>query len=226
MTEQTETQPVTLKLKTIISIIIATTIVVSGAWAFFFDRTMDLKNEQIAALKNSDPQALNRIEKQLNSLRESIAPLSLAFPFDEFTGRVGLGSGGSGPTKITDLLIKADKFREARKFDLAIAKVEEIRTIRPNFIGAIFMQLLIENDKGNKKEALALAEQLIKKMPDDKRIIAAYEIAVISNLDLGNKKIAEEYCLAAIKLAPEEKVFRKIFKDAFGYETSIPMTKE
>ena len=226
MTESPESQNTMPSLKTIATIIITTTVVVSGVWTFFFVRTMDLKNEQIATLKQSDPQALKRIEKQLKSLQESIAPLSLAFPFDEFDGRVGLGSSASGPTKITELLIESDNLRKARKFDLALAKVDEIRNIRPTFAGAIYMQLLIEYDKGNEKEALKLAEQLIKQLPNDKRILASYELAVKINLSLGNKKKAEEYCLSAIKLAPEDKEFRQLFRDAFGYEPSIPMKEE
>ena len=223
MNESPTTQDTMPKLKTLITVIISTAVVVSAVWAFFFVRTMDLKNEQIAILKQSDPQALTRIESQLKSLKESIEPLALAFPFDEFDGRVGLGSGASGPTKITELLIESDNLRKDRKFDLALAKVDEIRNIRPTFAGAIYMQLLIEYDKGNEKETLRLAEQLIKQLPNDERILLAYDLAVKINLSLGNKKKAEEYCLSAIRLAPDDKGFRELFKSAFGYEPSVPM---
>ena len=113
---------------------------------------MQLTNGQIKILEQSDPQALKRIENQLKSIQQSIAPLSLAFPFDEFDGRIGLGSGGSGPTKITHLLIEADNLRKERKFDLASAKVDEIRSMRPGFAGATYMQFLIEYDKGNERD--------------------------------------------------------------------------
>jgi len=221
-TENKKTMP---KLKTLVTVIITTSIVVSGVWAFFFFRTMELKDQQIEILKQSDPESLKRIKQQLESIQKTIGPLFLAFPFDEFNGRVGLGSGGSSPTKVTHLLIDADKLRKERKFDLASAKVKEIQEISPGFAGATYMQFLIECDKGNEEEALMFAEKLIEQLPHDNRILGAYEFAFKMNLKAGNKKRAEELCLSAIQLAPDNEDFRNYFKQTFGYETSIPKEK-
>ena len=209
------------KLKTIVTLIITTAVVVSGVWTFFFVRTMQLKDQQIEILKQSDPQSLKRIENQLKSIQDTVGPLALAFPFDEFNGRVGLGSGASGPTKVTHLLIEAEKLRAERKFDLASAKLKKIEEIRPGFAGATYMQFLIENDKGNKNETLRLAEELIREFPEDNRILGPYKYATKMNVKNGKKKRAEELCLTAIRMAPDDQQLRDYFKQSFGYEPSI-----
>ena len=85
---------------------------------------------------------------------------------------------------------------------------------------------MIESDKGNEKEALGYAEQAIRNLPEDKRILVAYEYAVKTNLKLANKKKAEDLCLTAIKLDPQNDKWRQFFKASFGYEPSIPKDKE
>jgi len=221
MNDETKKQDALPKLKTLIIAIIATGTVVSAVWGFFFYKMVELKNQEITILEKSEPQALQKVAEKLDVLQESIAPLTLAFPFDNFDGRVGLGSGGSGPTKVTTLLIAADNLRKERKFDLAEAKVEEIERIYPSLAGARYMRFLIERDKGNKKEALTHAEDLIAQLPDDKRILDAYEFAVKGNLEIDKKKVAEELCLRAIKLDPKNKSLTDFFKSAFGYEPSL-----
>lgn len=225
MTDSADNQASMPKLKTIVTLILVTASVVSAIWGFFLYRMLQLKDERIAILETSSPQTLQGIEEKLDSLQKQILPFSFAFPFDDFDGRIGLGTG-SGPTKINILLDEAGDFRRDRKFDLASAKVAEIDRIYPNCAGATYMRFLIERDKGNEKECLQFAEQVIEQLPSDKRILEAYEFAVKGNLKLGNKKKAEGLCLSAIKIDPQNQPLRNLFKNAFGYEPSIPRKDE
>lgn len=226
MTEADNKQNAMPKLRTIVSVILATAVAVSGVWGFFFDRILQLKDEQIAILKKSDPQTLARVEDKLDSLQDRVIPLSLAVRMDKLNGRVTLGSGIESPTEITTLIMSAEDLRKERKFDLAEAKLDEIEQVHPSFPGTPYFRCLIELDKGNEKEALSFAEQAISQLPEDSRIFVAYEIAAKVNLKLGNRKKAEEYALQAIRLDPENEAFRSFFKTAFGYEPSIPEDKE
>jgi tetratricopeptide (TPR) repeat protein len=211
-------------LKATVGLIIATGVVVSGVWAFFFTRTLAIKDEQLRLVERQNvglrefgavPEAVKRLEQRL-------IPLSLAFPMDPFNGRVQVGTGMNSPTKITMLIVEAEELRKEKKFDLAATKLNEIESLHPDFRGTPYFRFLIEREKGNTKESLSLAEQAIQKLPDDARLLPAYEFAVKANLQNGNKKKAEDLCLTAIRLDPKNEKWREFFHQAFGYEPSIP----
>jgi tetratricopeptide (TPR) repeat protein len=215
-------------LKAAVTLIVATAVVVSGVWGFFFFRTLGLKDEQIALLekRNAELREFGVVPEAIKSLEERIIPLTLAFPMDPFNGRVKVGIGIESPTSITMLIIKAEELRNQQKFDLAAAKLNEIESIYPGFKGTPYFRFLIERDKGNVKESLSLAEKAIGLLPEESRILLAYEFAVKANLEDGEKKRAEDLCLTAIRLDPQNKKWRDFFKNAFGYEPSIPKANE
>jgi tetratricopeptide (TPR) repeat protein len=211
-------------LKAAFGLIIATGIVVSGVWYFFHDRTLALKDEQLKLVErqNADLREFGAVPDAVKRLEQRLIPLSLAFPMDPFNGRVKVGIGIESPTEITMLIIKAEELRTEKKFDLAAAKVDEIDVLYPGFQGSPYLRFLIERDKGNIKESLALAEQAIGRLPNDARLLPAYEFAVKANLRNGNKKKAEDLCLTAITLDPKNDKWREFFQQAFGYQPSTP----
>lgn len=211
-------------LKLIIGLVITTGLVVSGVWAFFFDRTMELKDENMELLKKQNAQLreVGGVPEAVKKLEQRLIPLTLAFALDPFDGKAKVGAGQKNPTDLTMLIIKAEEFRKDRKFDLASSKLDEIDSLHPGFHGTPYFRFLIERDKGNSQEALALAEQAINSLHDDKRILPAYKFVVETNVQMGEKKKAEDFCLAAIRLDPKKETWRKFFLENFGYEPSIP----
>lgn len=223
-----EKQDILSSLKATVALIITTGLVVSGIWAFFFIRTSDIKDEQIKLLErqNTVLRETGPVPEAVKRLEEKIIPLTLAFPIDPFNGRVKVGTGIETASRITTLIIDAEKLRGEKKFDIAAAKLEEVEKLHQVFPGISYFRFLIEKDKGNMKEALALAERTIKFLPDDPRILLAYEFAVKANLQFGEKKRAEDLCLKAISLDPENKRWRDFFKVSFGYEPAITEKKQ
>lgn len=215
-------------LKAAVTLIVTTAIVVSGVWGFFFLRTLGLKDEQITLLerRNTELREFGVVPEALKSLEERIIPLALAFPMDPLNGRVKVGTGMETPTSVTMLIIKAEELRNQKKFDLAAAKLDEIESICPGFRGTPYFRFLIECDKGNVKESLSLAEKAISLLPEEARILPAYEFAVKANLQNGEKKRAEDLCLTAMRLDPQNKKRREFFKNTFGYDPSIPKANE
>jgi tetratricopeptide (TPR) repeat protein len=223
MTPEAEVPQPYPKLKLIVGLIIATGVVVSGIWGFFFVRTCDLKDQQIALLEkqSTNLQGTNTVSA-IKSLEEKILPLTLAFAMDRFNGRIKLGSGAEGPTEVTMLIIASENLRKEKKFDLASKKLDEIDTFYPNFPGAPYFRFLIEKEKGNEKAALSLTEEAIARLPEDKIITSAYWFAAKANLRLENKKKAEDLSLTLIRLDPKNEDLRLFFKEAFGYEANVP----
>jgi len=212
------------RLKGTIGLILGTSVVVSGAWGFFFYRTSALKDEQIALLekRNADQRGSEVAPEAIRRLEARLIPLGLAFPMDPLNGRVKVGIGMESPTEVTALIIKAEQLRNEKKFDLAGAKLSEIDRIYPEFSGTPFYRFLIERDKGNAQEAFALAEQAIRRLPQDNRVLDAYEFAIKMNLQEGNRSRAEDLCLTAIRMDAQNDKRREFFRQTFGYEPSIP----
>ena len=223
MPDQGEKKDALPTLKAIVGMIVATGVVVSGVWAFFFVRTLALKDEQIKLVEkqNADLREFGTVPEAVKRLEDRLIPLTLAFPMDPFNGRVKVGTGIETPTEITMLIIKAGEFRKGKKFDLAAATLDEIDALHPGFRGTPYLRFRIEREKSNPKEALALAEQSIQNLPDEARILPAYEFAVKAHIQNGNKKKAEDLCLTAIRLDPGNEKWREFFKQAFGYEPSV-----
>ncbi len=209
----------------------STVVICAAVFAFIYKHTTDIFNERI----NSKDDRIELLEKQNADLREFgvvpeaikrledlLIPLTLAFPMDPFIGRIKIGAGQENPTEITMLIIKAEDLRTKKKFDLAAAKLDEIDALNPAFRGTPYFRFLIERDKSNDKEALALAEQAIGNFSYDARILPAYVFAVKAHLRNGNKKQAEDLCLTVIRLDPKNEKWREFFKQAFGYEPSVP----
>lgn len=211
-------------LKVAVGLIIATGVVVSGVWGFFYVQTMALKDEKAELLKEQNTQLreVGAVPEAVKRLEQRLIPLTLAFAVDPFNGRVKIGSGQENPTELTMLIIKAEELRKEKKFDLAAAKLDEIDSLYSDFAGTPYFRFLIERDKGHVKEALALAEQAIGALPDDARVLPAYEFAIKAQIQNGNKKRAEDLCLTAIRLDPKNERWREFFKQAFGYEPSVP----
>ncbi len=211
--------------------IVATVVVCAALFGFIYKHTVDSFNNRLD-LKNDTIDMLERENKRLaeegpvpeavKRLEDRLIPLTLAFPMDPFNGRVNVGTGIEIPTEITMLIIKAEEFRKGKKFDLAAAKLDEIDGLYPSFRGTPYFRFRIEREKSNAKEALALAEQSIRNLPDDARVLEAYEFAVRAHIQNENKKQAEDLCLTAIRLDPENEKWREFFKQAFGYEPSVP----
>jgi tetratricopeptide (TPR) repeat protein len=223
MNDKTENRDPLPSLKAVIGLILATGVVVSGIWAFFFVRTSDLKDQQITLLekRNADLRETGSVPEAVKRLEDRLIPLALAFPMDSFNGRVKVGTGMETPTEVTMLIVKAEELRKQKKYDLAGNTLAEIERIYPGFNGTPYFRFLIERDKNNLKDALALAEQALSKLPKDNRLLDAYEFAVKGNLQNGNKKRAEDLCLAAIELDPGNNRWREYFIQAFGYEPAI-----
>ena len=212
------------KLKTVVTVILTTAVVISGVWAFFFARTMALKDEQMELLKEQNNQLRQdgAVPEAVKDLEKRLIPLTLAFAIDPLNGRLKVGSAQENPTEITMLIIKAEELRKEKKFDLASEKLDEIINHHPTFRGTPYFRFLIEKDKGNAQEALTLAEEAIEYLSEDERILPAYAFAIEENLKNGQKKVAEDLCLDAIRLDPKNESFRSFFKENFNYEPSIP----
>jgi len=224
MTDQDENRDALPSLKATVVMIVATGVVVSGVWAFFFVHTLVLKDEQLTLVEKqyADLREFGTVPEAVKRLEDRLIPLTLAFPMDPFDGRVNVGTGIKTFTEISMLIIKAEEFRKEKKFDLAAAKLDEIDVLYPDFRGTPYFRFWIERDKSNAKEALALAEQSIRNIPDDARVLPAYEFAIKAHIQNKNKKQAEDLCLSAIRLDPENEKLRQFFKQSFGYEPSVP----
>jgi tetratricopeptide (TPR) repeat protein len=215
--------------------IVSAVVVCSAVFAFIYKHTVDsfenrleMKNDTIHLLERENkrlteegpvPEAVKRLEKVL-------IPLALTFPMDPLNGRVTIGVGQENATQITMLIIEAEELIKEKKFDLAVIKLDEIEEVFPGFPGTPYFRFLIEMDKENEKEAVVHAEQAIQNLPDDRRILSAYKYAVKVNIKVENKKKAEDLCLTAIKLDPDDNKLRDFFKSTFGYEPSISKEKE
>ena len=222
--DQDEKKDALPSLKAVVVLILATGVVVSGVWTFFFVRTLAIKDEQLKLVEkqNADLREFGAVPEAVKRLEDRLIPLALAIPMDPLNGRVKFGAGMAGPSEITMLIIKAEEFTEEKKFDLAAAKLDEIDALYPGFRGTPYYRFWIEREKSNVKEALALAEQSIRNLPGDIRVLPAYEFAVSTQIQNGDKKQAEDLCLTAIRLDPENEKWREFFKQAFGYEPSVP----
>jgi len=226
MPDDTDTKP-----KTRWGMIVMTVVGCAAIFGFIYEHTVDsydnrlgLKDDTIALLERENKRLTEEgpVPEAIKRLEQRIIPLTLAFAVDPFDGRVSVGAGQTGPTEITMLIIKAEGLRKEKTFDLAAATLDEIERLYAEFSGLPYFRFLIERDKGNANEALALSEQAIEKLPNDRRVLLAYEFAVNANLTSGNKKKAEELCLGAIQLDPKNDKWRTFFQEAFGYTPSIP----
>lgn len=223
MTKTDEKKDAMPGLKAGAVMIIATVTVVSAVWGFVHVKMMAIKNEQIKLMEmqNKYLRESGPVPKAVKELGDRLIPLTLAFPMDPIDGRVSVGTAIKTPTEISELIIKAEEFRKGKKFDLAAAKLDEIDALLPGFRGTPYFRFLIEKDKLNTKEALALAEEAIQNLPDDIRVLPAYKFAVEAHVQNGDKKQAEDICRTAIELDPENKTWQKFFKESFGYEPSV-----
>ncbi len=223
MPDQDDKKDALPSLKAAVGLILASGFVVSAVWGFFFISTLRLKDEQLTLVEkqNADLREFGGVPEAVKRLEDRLIPLTLAFPMDPLNGRVKVGTGIESPTEITILIIEAEDLRKEKRFDLAAAKLDEIDALHPGFRGTPYFRFWIERDKSNDKESLALAQQAIGNLPDDARVLPAYEFAVKAHLRNGNKKQAEDLCLTAIRLDPKNKKWTEFFEQAFGYEPSV-----
>jgi tetratricopeptide (TPR) repeat protein len=224
MADQKEKTATLLRLKTAVTLVITTVMVVSGVWGFIFFQRIELKNDYIDLLREQNRQLseFGGVPEEIKRLEELLIPLSLAIPMDPLNGRVNVGVAIGTPTEITTLIIEAQDLVNKKKFDLAEAKLREIKALHPSFLGTVYLEFWMEKEKGNTREALTLAEDVIQHLSDDERILPAYEFAVETNLQSGNRKKAEDLCLAAMQLDPENESWRSFLEENFGYRPSIP----
>lgn len=216
-----ESQHKSIKLWTVV---VATATVVSGIWGFFFYRTVELKDERIALLESQ--KEIQGIGEYIKSIDERLARLSLATSVDPIDGRVTFGSGLSGPSAVTKILIEIQDLLKKRKYDLIEEKLKKVDNLYPEFPGAYYFRFLLARKKGQRREAFQYGTTLIQKLPKDKRLLDVYEFLVKYHLKEGNKGKAETLFLSVLRLDPKNEKALASFRKTFGYEPTLSSNSE
>jgi len=222
-------------------LIIATVVVCAAVFGFLYKHTVDsynnrleLKDDTIDMLERENkrlaeegpvPEAVKRLEEQIEELRNQLKPLTMVTKIDQITGRCDMGMMRFG-TELTTDLAAAQKLIEEKKYDLALAKADEMEAKLPDFVGSVYLRFKIYQAKDFDVDAATAARSLISKLPEDKRIEEVYVFLANHLLNKGKKREAEETCLKALALWPKDEKLLESFKRLFGYEPSINITKD
>lgn len=199
--------------------LVGAVVVTSAVWYFFFTRELSVRDKQIEFLRESSgqqvvaPDVIRRID-------QNIAKLSLATSIDPIDGRVLLGNGLSIGSKVTTLLAEIGPLVQGKQYDLVEGKLAEIEILYPQFPGALLVRYEIASLRGYAADAERHASELIRLLPDDKRILPALIYAANRALERKEGEKAERLVLDAIALAPENKELAAEFERVFGYPPS------
>ncbi|MBO1224208.1 MAG: hypothetical protein JYX80_07245 [Candidatus Scalindua sediminis] len=209
-------------------IIVSTIIACATVFGFIYTYTINIKNaridlmeEQIKTLKDfgAVPDALRNLENKIISLEEKIIPLSVATKVDPITGRCQFGAMDS-PTDLSQNFSEALVLIKDKKFDIALAKADEMGKLLPSFLGSTYIRFLVNKEKKFDDEAAKYARLILQKIPGDNRTQDVYVFIIKYDLSKGRKKAAEDHALAALKLWPEDQKLNESFKAIFGYTPS------
>lgn len=229
------------KLKTGWGWIVTTVVVCATVFGFIYKHTVDsydnrlgLKDDTIGMLERENkrlteegpvPEAVKRLEGQIEELRHQLKPLTMVTKIDQITGRCDMGMMSFG-TELTTDFAAAHKLIEEKKYDLALAKADEMESKLPEFVGSLYLRFLVHKAKGYDEDAAIVAKSLIEKIPQDTRIMDAHLFLINHLLNKGEKKEAEQRCLTSLALWPDDEIQRESFKNVFGYEPSIGEKKK
>ena len=210
-------------------LITATVATCAVVFAFIYTYTVNIKDariellqEQVETLKTVGevPDAVRDLESKIEDLQQQLRPLTLVTKIDPITGRCDSGMMSFG-TELTEDLIEAQNLIKDKKYDIALAKAKAMEEKLPGFAGAPYIRFKVNEAKGYQDEAASDAHILIEALPEDKRIQSVRLFLVNHLLSKGQKKEAEESCLKAIALCPDDDTLRNSFVQIFGYEPSI-----
>jgi len=115
------------------------------------------------------------------------------------------------------MMNEALKLIDEKKYDLALKKAEEMENIYADFPGILYVRFLINKEKNYQNEMITYATALLEKLPNDKRLLPIYSDVINFYLEKGERKVAEDYALKAIQLAPEDKAQKESFKKIFHF---------
>jgi tetratricopeptide (TPR) repeat protein len=217
--------------------ITATVVMCAAVFGFIYKHTVDsynnrieTKNDTIDLLERENkrlseegpvPEAVKKLESQIQELRNQLRPLTMLTKIDQITGRCDMGRMSFGTILTTDFA-EAQKLIEEKKFDLALAKADEMEKNLPDFVGATYVRFKVNQAKGYDDETASVAEELISRIPEDNRIEDVYVFLVNHYLRKNEKKKAEETSLKALNLWPEDEKLHESFEQVFGYKPSLP----
>lgn len=217
--------------------ITATVIICAAVFGFIYKHSVDsynnrieTKNDTIDLLERENkrlseegpvPEAVKKLEGQIQELRNQLRPLTLVTKIDQITGRCKMGMMDFG-TKLTKDFVEAQKLIEEKKYDLALAKADEMEEKLPDFVGATYVRFKVNQAKGYDDETASVAEKLISILPKDNRIEDVYIFLINYYLRKNEKKKAEETSLKALTLWPEDEKLHESFEQVFGYKPSLP----
>ena len=216
--------------------ITATVIMCAAIFGFIYKHTVDsynnrieTKNDTIDLLERENkrlseegpvPEAVKKLESQIKELRNQLRPLTMVTKIDQITGRCDMGMMSFGTILTTDFA-EAQRLIEEKKFDLALAKSDEMEGKLPDFVGAIYVRFKVNQAKGYGNEAAIIAEELISKIPEDNRIEDVYVFLVNHYLMKKEKKKAEETSIKALTLWPKDEKLQESFEKVFGYKPAL-----
>lgn len=237
MSEDTEPKP----KKTTWGLIVITIVMCAGVFGFIYkymedsyNNRLDLKNDTIDMLERENkrlaeegrvPEAVKRLEGQIEELRSQLRPLTLVTKIDQITGRCKIGMMSFG-TELTTDFAAAQKLIDEKKYDLALAKADEMEAKLPDFVGSVYLRFKVQRAKGYDEDAALLGKSLISKLPQDTRIMEVHLFLMNYLLHKGEKKEAEQFCLKSLALWPKDEELLESFKRVFGYEPAIGKAKD
>jgi tetratricopeptide (TPR) repeat protein len=216
--------------KILLSSIGATAVAVSGIWAFFYSKMLELKNERISAQSEeiqrvskiaAIPDTIDKLDKRIAGLENKIQFYDSAFPGNDFDGTIVLGGNIGASTRLTAFFNSIQDLISGKKYDLAEAKIKELDKFNSSYGGTLYLKWNLALQRGYQDDALSFADKVIERMPTEERIKGVYEWAIVIRLEKGDRKRAEQIGLSMVRAFPNDKEAFKKFENAFKYTPSI-----